>query len=173
MRLFIAVNFNSGTRTKLLALRDELRENSTAGNFSLPENMHLTLVFLGECDKEQVSSAKNVINKLQAPAFEVVIDRIGRFKRDGGDVWWAGVRENKALSNLQRELAGKLAEAGFALENRRYSPHITLGRRVETEMRPREIGHFGETANSIELMKSERINGKLTYTAIGRSSHTR
>jgi 2'-5' RNA ligase len=70
---------------------------------------------------------------------------------------------------LQSDLADRLLAAGFVLERRRFSPHITLGRDVVTDVKPRAITPFGETVGSIELMKSERIGGKLTYTAIARS----
>jgi 2'-5' RNA ligase len=48
MRLFITINFNDDTRSRLLALRDELRGKSKHGRFTLPENLHLTLAFIGE-----------------------------------------------------------------------------------------------------------------------------
>ena len=57
MRLFIAINFSDKTRSRLLALRDELRLHSERGNFTAPENLHLTLVFLGECDDRQTAAA--------------------------------------------------------------------------------------------------------------------
>jgi len=168
MRLFIAVNFNNDTKSRLLALRDELREGSTDGNFSLPENLHLTLVFLGECDERQAAAAKSAIDKVDFGPFDIAFDRIGRFKRDGGDIWWVGLRESKALLELQGELTEELVAARFELEKRKYSAHVTLGRRVETNMRPRALEPFGETAAAIDLMKSERINGKLKYTSIHR-----
>jgi len=166
MRLFIAVNFNDATRSRLLALRDELRSRSERGNFSLPENLHLTLAFLGECDAKQTAAVKSVMDAAVFEPFDVLIERAGRFKRDGGDVWWAGLRGSKPLSELQRELTNGLIAAGFALDKREYNPHITLGRKVMTETVPWQFEPFGETVTSIELMKSERINGKLTYTAI-------
>ena len=52
------------------------------------------------------------------------------------------------------------------IANRKYSPHITLGREVVTDDEPWQMEAFGETARRIELMKPERINGKLTYTKI-------
>jgi 2'-5' RNA ligase len=98
--------------------------------------------------------------------FDLVIDSIGRFKRDSGDIWWAGIAESKPLLGLHHNLNDKLAVAGFYLERRNYHPHITLGRSVVTSLTPQTITPFGETVSSVELMKSERINGILTYTAI-------
>jgi len=166
MRLFVALNFTPETRARLLALRDELRAQSMRGNFSLPENLHLTLAFLGECNPRQTAAAKQAMSAVDFTSLEITIDRIGRFKRDGGDIWWVGVKETPELMTLQWDLTECLLTAGFALERRKYSPHITLGREVVTDAAPWEIEPYGEIAPCVELMKSERIQGKLTYTAI-------
>ena len=166
MRLFIAINFNDATRAGLIALRDELQKKAAGGRFSAPENIHLTLVFLGECDARQTMGAKAAMDAVIFEPFTVTIDRVGRFKRDGGAIWWAGVRENKQLLNLYDSLTDKLTAAGFELEKRKYSPHVTLAREVVTNEQPREIEPFSQAVSTIELMKSEHIRGKLTYTAI-------
>jgi len=168
MRLFIAVNFTGKTRSQLLDLCDELRSKSECGRYSLPENLHLTLIFLGDCDAKQTAAVKTVIDAADFDLFEITIDCVGRFKRKGGDLWWAGVRENKVLSELHRSLAFALCSNGFILEKRKYSPHITLAREVRTDINPWMIEPFGETVSRIDLMKSERLNGKQTYTSIHR-----
>jgi 2'-5' RNA ligase len=169
MRLFIAINFNNSTRSRLLALRDELRGKSERGRFCAPENLHLTLAFLGERDSKQTAAAKSALSAVRCKPFDITIERVGRFKRVGGDIWWAGLREDDPLLTLQRDLSDRLADADFALERRKFSPHITLGREVVTDTIPWAIEPFGELFGAVELMKSERINGKLTYTAIARS----
>jgi len=168
MRLFIAINFTNETRAQLLALCDELRSKSERGRYSLPENLHLTLAFLGECNDKQTTAVKSVLDSVNFEPFDITVDCIGRFKRDGGDIWWAGVRESKVLSELQRDLTSGLCSQGFNLDKRNYNPHITLAREVVTDMKPWSIEPFGETISRIDLMKSERINGKLTYTSIYR-----
>ena len=166
MRLFIAVNFNNDTRSRLATLSDELRALSVRGNFSLPENIHLTLAFLGDCDLKQAGAARKAIDIISFDPFDIFIESVGRFKRGGGDIWWAGLRESKPLLAMQRTLTENLENAGFSLDKREYKPHITLGREVVTETSPWRIEPFGETISHIDLMKSERIAGKLTYTAI-------
>ena len=192
MRLFIAINLNSNTKDGLLALRDELRSGAERGNFSLPENLHLTLAFLDECDHKQAASAKAAMSAVRFEPFELLIERIGRFGgrgvkspgpvghplfkegmggRDAGQdeaLWWAGVRVNEPMEQLHRELNDNLIAAGFSLDTRKFSPHITLGRRVVSDAASRRVEPFGETVRHIDLMKSERIAGKLTYTAIFR-----
>ena len=186
MRLFIAINFKLGTISRLMELRDELRAQSVRGRFSPPENMHLTLAFLGECDKRQLTAARSAMDEMSFIPFPVSVERIGRFKRDGGDIWWAGVKASDALIELQGLLTEKLNTRGFSLDSRLYSPHITLGRDVELDPSPlpggfsiarskpevvslnpaRAIEPFWEMVKKIDLMKSERVAGKLTYTPV-------
>ena len=168
MRLFFAINFSEETKFQLSNLCDELQAKPARGNFSAPENLHLTLAFLGECDAKQLDDAKVALDSLKIEEMDVQIDRLGRFQRDGGDIWWAGIAENKTLLTLHKRLTENLTTAGFRLENRKYSPHITLARKVATNVRPWRIEPFGETIRSVELMKSERVKGKLIYTPIHR-----
>lgn len=167
MRLFISINLNNETKNGLASLRDEIRLNSSGGSFSAAENFHLTLAFLGECNEKQASAAKNAMSETGFAQFDLIIDKTGRFRRERGDIWWAGIRETGALTAFQKNLTERLVAAGFELDRRKYSPHITLGREVITDVLPKKIQPFGETVSSAGLMKSERINGKLTYTAIG------
>jgi len=166
MRLFIAVNFNADTRARLIALREELRSKSQRGNFSRDENLHLTLAFIGEVSPKKLDKIKAIMDTVTFGPFEVAINRLGTFSR--GTLWWAGLREDKPLMSLQREVEYKLALCGFEMDGRDYHPHITLGREVVTDSKPWQILSFGEIVTSIDLMKSERINGKLIYTEIYR-----
>jgi 2'-5' RNA ligase len=72
----------------------------------------------------------------------------------------------RKLIGLQRDLTDRLIAAGFSLDKRKYSPHITLGREVVTNAEPWRVEPFGKTVCKIDLMKSERKNGKLTYTVV-------
>ncbi|MCL1791459.1 MAG: RNA 2',3'-cyclic phosphodiesterase [Peptococcaceae bacterium] len=164
MRLFIAINFNDSTRSHLLNLRDELCSRSKSGNFSLSENLHLTLVFIGDVSPKKVEKIGAILNTVTFSPIEATIDRLGTFSR--GKLWYAGLQRNDELILLQHEIAFKLAICDFTIDGRKYNPHITLGREVKTKAAPWEIEPFGETVTAIDLMKSERIGGKLIYTAI-------
>lgn len=48
MRLFIEINFNEDIIEDLVRLQAEFKRCRVAGNFTKPENLHLTLVFIGE-----------------------------------------------------------------------------------------------------------------------------
>lgn len=167
MRLFVAIPFSEGSRQALVGLQRSLMEGAVKGRFTSPENLHLTLAFLGECKPGQVAALESVLEGTAFGPFEIQIDRLGRFQRPGGDIWWAGLSESRPLFALQRNLAERLREAGFSLEQRKYSPHVTLGRQVVTEAAERKVAPFGERVTQIALMVSERIQGRpLVYRSI-------
>ncbi|MCL2396736.1 MAG: RNA 2',3'-cyclic phosphodiesterase [Defluviitaleaceae bacterium] len=166
MRLFIAINFDKATRDGLVLLQNDLRKQSTGGNFTLYTNLHLTLAFIGECTAAQANTIKTVIDSVNFTPFPIKINSIGRFGRKEGDLWWAGIAENKALLALQHNITQKLITAGFTLDTRKYNPHITLGRKIITAAASQQIEPLHQSIASIDLMKSEHIQGLLTYTTI-------
>lgn len=167
MRLFIAINFDEDTKQNIIAVQRRLRELGR-GNFSSPENLHLTLAFLGEVAPERVVAIRSVMDQLTVPQLHLVFDHAGYFHRNDGDIWWLGLAPNQALLALHKELYHRLTDAGFQLDNRRFSPHITLARKVVLDKEPdrnKRIGApFATNADTVSLMLSERIAGQLTYT---------
>ena len=73
MRLCIAINFNSNTRSQLINLCNELCEKSERGNFTAPENLHLTFAFLGECDLKQTAAAKSILSAIRFEPFDIIM----------------------------------------------------------------------------------------------------
>ena len=161
MRLFIAVHFSKEVRTVLLSAIDELKQQAVSGNFTRPENLHLTLAFIGESN--DVAAIRNVIDRCAVPAFEMAISGSGHF----GDLYWVGIEKNPKLKDLAENIQNELRKSGFEIEERAFKPHITITRKLSTaEPVSLNIERVAMTVSRISLMKSERINGKLTYTEV-------
>jgi 2'-5' RNA ligase len=161
MRLFIAIHFSPGVREVLLSAIDSLRAQAVSGNFTRPENLHLTLAFIGESNDPD--SAAEAIDAAAVPPFFLAVRGFGHF----GDLWWVGIEKNPALTGLAESLQESLRRHGFEVDKRPFRPHITLARQVELRGAPQLcIPRTGMTVSRISLMKSERIRGKLTYTEI-------
>lgn len=168
MRLFIAINLDDKTRAGVGRVIGGLKPHARKGRFTPAENLHLTLVFIGETDR--VTDIKEVIDELQFPAFTIAVGKLGRFSRPGGDIYWLGV-EGKSLVPLHRQLRDSLMARGFDLERRKFKPHLTLGREL---VLPRELdllalgspGPLEMEVKKISLMQSERIRGRMRYTEI-------
>ena len=173
MRLFIAINFSGEVKGRLAEIQERLREYDPDADFSRVENLHLTLVFIGEVSENRALSLHRLMDTLDVAAFELKISGAGCFKRSGGDILWAGIRdESGRLSKLRGELVRRCLDEGFAVEDGEYSPHLTLARRVrmpggfDYAAFSREVGDMSVGVTRVSLMKSERVRGVLTYTEI-------
>ncbi len=165
MRLFIAINFDDSTKEQIIGVQKQLRDFGR-GNFSRPENLHLTLAFLGEITPNRVPAVRRAMDDTTILPMELTFDHMGRFSR-GGDIWWLGLAENPKLLELQALLSRNLKNQGFTVESRRFSPHITLARQVRLKSEPdpkKLLGPFSAKVDTMSLMLSEHVGGKLTYT---------
>ncbi|MDP4118591.1 MAG: RNA 2',3'-cyclic phosphodiesterase [Bacillota bacterium] len=164
MRLFIAINFDDNIKKVLAEKIKELKNIAEKGTFTDTANLHLTLAFLGEVNTP--FDAQMAIEKTEASRFIITLGESGKFYRDDGDIYWVGIKKNEQLNNLQKDLSNNLKNLGFKLEDRKFTPHITLARRVICSEKLSAMPEVSMTADKISLMKSERINGKLIYTEI-------
>lgn len=93
-----------------------------------PENLHLTLLFLGSLAEPVVEDLDLALGKLRAPAFEVAIAGLGMFGGPKPRAVYAGVADNPGLRHLHGKVRAAAERAGCAPEARRFVPHVTLAR---------------------------------------------
>jgi len=179
MRLFIAVNFDDAVKKRLLEIQTRLRSQCTRGNFTRPENLHLTLAFLGETPEAKVASLLQIIGDVQAlpeaalkaAPFEVSFNHTGCFTHSHKELWWIGADENCPALNRLKAIHGKLIkrllDANFSVDNRSFNPHITLGREIKhSEKIILNCDEIKVKVDRLSLMKSGHIGGVLTYTEL-------
>jgi len=170
MRLFTAVNFSEDVKEEVACVLDRLRGYGVKGSFTRRENLHLTVVFIGETSR--IEAVRQAMDSLCIKPFVLEIGGLGSFRRPGGEILWLGIKHNPNLLAVHNQLCLELNAAGVAVEKRAYKPHLTLAREV---ILPKDFeqGAFAKTipplrlpVTKISLMKSARIAGKLTYTGI-------
>ena len=93
-----------------------------------PENLHLTLVFLGDCPDPALEAAHEGFQALREPAFQLSLQGLGLFGKDKPRAAWAGVAPSPDLLHLQTKVETIARRAGCPIETRRFVPHVTLGR---------------------------------------------
>ena len=158
MRLFVAIPFDDAFRAALVRMQREMRRQHVPGRYTPPENLHLTLAFIGEYPDPD--AALDALPEF-AP-FELRLSGFGCF----GDLWWAGVADCPALGDYARRLRRALAEAGIPFDRKRFSPHITLARRAEG--RPALCASEAAMAvGRVALMRSDRGKAGMIYTELG------
>lgn len=94
------------------------------------DTLHLTLAFLGEVDSAELTRLQAVGAEIRGRAFDLSLDRIGSW-RHNRVAWLAPAAPPKMLLQLADTLACCLREAGFEVEDRRFSPHMTLLRKID------------------------------------------
>ena len=182
-RLFAAIPVPEEVKASIILARDELRAKlpAAAASWTRPENMHLTLRFLGDTEESRIESLKAGLAEALAGFGELplISERLGcfpdlRYPR----VIWAWVYDDaERLAQLQ----GRVAQATDAFTDEpaesRFTGHITLARvrqirRTEAEIIASFVNgavtrKFGPwTADRVNLIRSELSPGGSRYTTL-------
>jgi RNA 2',3'-cyclic 3'-phosphodiesterase len=124
MRLFLGMPIPPELAQALTRRTQEIE--LPEGRRTAPEDLHLTLVFLGEVPEPTVPHIERELSELNLAPFPLKLTSINTFPRGG--VLFADVEPARALLHLQERVAASMARCGFAPEDRPYHPHITLAR---------------------------------------------
>ena len=167
MRLFIAINFDDEMKNALLSIQEQLKQNNVHGNYTKPENLHLTLAFIGEySDSDYVLET---LSPVQFKPFEIRLSKPGNF----GRLWWAGISAPEQLTNCASQIRHYLADANIPFDRKRFSPHITLVREPDKSALPEiVIPDAVMTVREISLKRSDKGKHGMNYTEIGAFSAT-
>lgn len=135
MRCFIAINIDEQIRKDLGDLQKELQSKLDIRKGDVkwvnPDNMHLTLKFLGEIKDEQVVDVCNIVKEVASrhEHFDLDVGTVGCFGGRNARVLWVGAGEGcESLIRLQEDLEEHLDKAGWPRESRKFSAHLTLCR---------------------------------------------
>ena len=132
LRTFIAVEISSEVRTRARQLVGKLQETGAKVTWVKPEAMHLTLKFLGDVDLLDVPSVCEAVTTAVAdlPPFEIEVHGAGAFPSASRPrtIWLGVSRGNEELVEVHDAIDRALSRLGYRQENRRFRPHLTLGR---------------------------------------------
>jgi 2'-5' RNA ligase len=178
VRLFTAIALPPELAHSLSAGARALVETSETQplriRWSRPDDLHLTLFFLGEVPDPMLDPIRAALSHVAAPSFPVELDRPEFFRRAGALV--VSVVPQPALLALAASIPRALASCGFAPESRPYRPHITLARlkgphRLRLDrapwarpaFRPGEFhlyrSHLGKDGARYEILASYKMAG--------------
>ncbi len=124
MRLFIGLPIPAELASALA--RHARTISLPKARWTAPENIHLTLVFLGEVAEQKLTSIKHELDELDSAPFPIRLTNLNTFQRAG--VLVAEVDPAPKLLHLQAQIASRMVRCGFSLEDHPYHPHITLAR---------------------------------------------
>lgn len=190
IRTFIAIGLPPDLRTKLGNIVQQLQEQCLARGgesarkavrWVLPDNIHLTLKFLGEVSEANMQALARLlkVEVLRYQPFSIQISGVGTFPNIRRPrVIWAGSEAPPALAALQHSIEVETRALGYPTEERDFSPHLTLGR-VSQNASPAEIAAISQAiagmkigpigtvfVNQIQLIRSDLHPGGAVYTPL-------
>ena len=185
-RVFCAIELPSLVLEKISEHITRLRAAApdSPASWSRPENVHLTLKFIGEIAQIRVSDLSQAAANAVAgfSPFEIVIKETGSFpKRGTPRVFWIGIEDHSGqLAQLQAKLEEECLRLGFEKEVRAFNPHLTIARgRKPQGARALATAHkemgFPSTevcVNQLSVIRSELSSKGSNYTTISRHALT-
>jgi len=127
-RLFFALWPDQSLRSRLNRLVRELPEH--AGQHHHPDDLHMTLVFLGAVAPEQQACIERIGDEIQLDPFTLYLDQVDYWSRPR--ILCLGVSDPPSLlTSLLQSLQSELMGCGFEPEKRPYKPHVTLSRKAK------------------------------------------
>lgn len=130
MRAFVAICIESKIIDEIFMVGGQVAGGVTGLRLVRPENIHLTLKFLGEVDEHRVASIDQALQEAARPFSPFIINAKGLGVFPGikrPQVLWAGV-EGHRLFALTSAIETSLEPIGFARDDRSFKPHLSIGR---------------------------------------------
>ena len=172
MRTFIAIELSSEIKESLAQAQSHLKYAGADVKWVTPENIHLTLKFLGEIPEEKCENVKAALDEIAktTASFELSIKDIGAFPNiEFPRVIWIGLDKGAKEST---ELAAKVDEAlsklGFAKETRPFAAHLTIGRirsaKNKEALKEKVLGYGDRVTGNEKISSVILFHSKLTPT---------
>ncbi|OGW75460.1 MAG: 2'-5' RNA ligase [Omnitrophica bacterium RBG_13_46_9] len=132
MRTFIALELSEEVQEELARIQGNLKYAGADIKWAKPDNIHLTLKFLGEVEENKLGQIKNILDRIASDnkPFELKLFKLGGFPSlDQPRVLWVGT-DNGCVEaeTIARSIEEGLEKIGFPKEDRPFRVHLTLGR---------------------------------------------
>ncbi|MEM3522714.1 MAG: RNA 2',3'-cyclic phosphodiesterase [Candidatus Bathyarchaeia archaeon] len=166
VRSFIAFDIDDPSiKNRFIEIQNELIKAGAKVKLVEPQNIHITLRFLGEIPKALVEKVKNEMVNIDFKAFDVEFKGLGAFPSlNRINVIWIGIKKGEEkLKEIFNQLENRLRKLGFSPDPKGFSPHITIARVKSREnieklikiLKEKKEHHFGiMKLDSLRLKKS-------------------
>jgi RNA 2',3'-cyclic 3'-phosphodiesterase len=170
VRLFIAIEIPESSRTAFAAVLKDFRALAPQLKWVRPENLHVTLKFLGETDPSKLGPLQKILSGVRsAEPVNLEFRGLGFFPNEKRPrVLWAGMEASANPKTIAAGVDQAVHNLGFPLEERPYAPHLTLARISLPIIPPKLRQAIGEktsqTFGSLRANEFHLIESKLKPT---------
>lgn len=177
MRLFVAIEIPADIRSAFGSFLKELAAIAPRVKWVRVENLHVTLKFLGNTDPAKLAPLQKILSSVHSPTpVALHFHGLGFFPSEKRPrVFWAGMEFSPNLKSLAQDVDRAVHQLGFPVEDRPFTPHLTLARFNPPGMGPmlsaaahenatRSFGSF--TAREFHLIESKLKPTGAEYTTL-------
>ena len=173
MRLFFAIVPDQRTKSKIYPLIRKFKDHALGGNFTSIDNLHLTILFIGEVDEDGRDRLIRIFDTLNFDPFVIKTRQIGFFANRGSNeilVWH--LEPSQELLSVYESVRMLSEHEGFSFESKHYRPHFTLARKVSfregflEKADLRTVPIIPMKCERLSLMESLRVEDRLVYREI-------
>lgn len=164
-RLFFALWPSDHVRQSIVKQSSSIIQG-VKGRVIRPENIHITLHFIGQANKEDEACFHEAAQSVSGNPFTLNLDHYGSFAR--ARVLWMGLRETPdKLIHLHDELGATLAACGYQCDKRPYNPHVTLMRKCTKPVIKQHEFYVSWPVDKFVLVESIQNVSGVNYRVIG------
>jgi 2'-5' RNA ligase len=132
IRTFVCIEVPRPIKERIESLQRSLKKNEAQVSWVKPANIHLTIKFLGDVSASRIEAVRHGVERAAASVseFEIEAGSAGCFPSPRSPrVLWVGLGSlPESLKRLHANIEDELAREGFPREQKRFSPHLTIGR---------------------------------------------
>lgn len=174
VRCFISIELESSIKNNIndFILQNNLKKIFSGIRWIKPDNLHITLAFLGDIPTDGISDVKKILTEIAQNhmPFYIELSGLGFFPNlKHPRVLWIGIKEQLNLLKLKDDIDKKLDVFDISYDKKPFSPHLTIGRIRDTfKIEPRAVAEleFKDSflVTEIYLMKSDLSPTGANYT---------
>jgi len=175
-RGFIAIDI--GSLPKIVEFEKKIKQTGAIVKLVEPENIHITLKFLGETNENKIDEIEKIIKKTVEgiKPFNIQLKSTGVFPNENYiKIVWIGIQNSEKIAQIASKIDEGLSEIGFSKEKREFSAHLTIARVKSAKSKDqllkviendKEFEFADIKVESVKLNKSELTQKGPIYTTI-------
>lgn len=141
LRLFVALEVDESLRGQILSLP---RKGLDSARWSHPDDLHITLRFIGDVKEGQADKIKDILQGLRVQKFSIVVRGLNVFRKKHQSILYAPVESARKVTHLSAEITERLQTTGLEFPIQEYTPHVTIARLKKFQGLPDYIDHHSK-----------------------------
>jgi len=164
-RLFIAFRLPTELRNDLLVLEHKMKNNIDfqSVNWVKPDNMHITIAFLGQVEDRTVFQAEDVLKKISFRQVVIRGDKLSFFEKGGiPAIFHFGINDVGVLTDISKNVREMLSNSQINFDRKPFNPHITIAR-IKNGEEGEKMKEYAMKMEEIYYQKEYSINSIILY----------